>query len=498
MAMTQAYPLSIARFYGVGGNQLGGDHIARSSLSGSFAMCAGLFTTYLLLPEGGPVAIFRTAAIGAALAIGLGIFFEARGVRSLVRADVLMLVALFGLTLVEYFFPQSEPEGVLTSQNSTRGVELLFLAFAGLIIGRHLAPRPRPSPSIMRSAQWTPATLFRVYIALFFLGFLNLLVAVNFDPVELVSQMLRPRFTQPWTRGAWGSWSDLLGEFSGLILYLVPALAGAILAVPTRYTLLQKTFVSFGLLFTLFYGFSSGTRNVFCIYLITFIGAYILRRPRITWGRTALLSCLAAGLLFFAAYHMLQFRKVGLEGYLSENDDQGWRSETLFIDQNLPVISQLTDLFPDTYQYLGSEFASFAILHPIPRAIWPSKPMRLSIRVEDALGVGMHTTVSSTFVGEAYMMGGYSAVLIVGLLFGVLAGWWNRLLVDLRSTIHIIIYASGFFAALISMRSVLWTTTAMLPVVGLWFWAKWYSGKSQRPRTLAAARIVRHVVNSKR
>jgi hypothetical protein len=81
-------------------------------------------------------------------------------------------------------------------------------------------------------------------------------------------------------------------------------------------------------------------------------------------------------------------------------------------------------------------------------------------------------TISSTFVGESYMMGGYPAVLMVGLLFGWLAGWWDRIGRGLSSNLGIIIYASGFLAAVGSMRSFLFTTTSLLPTFALWLYMK--------------------------
>ncbi len=439
----------------------------------SVVMIVGLAITYLLLPDGGSVAIYRTAAIGVALAIGVGVFLEAQRVRSLVRTDLLMIVALFGLTLLEFFFPQEAVEQMVSAHSATRGVEALFLGFCGLIIGRHFASRRRPRVASAVWVQWSPTTLFRLYLVLLFVGYLNMLWAVGFDPVELVDQMLRPRFSQPWTRGRLGGWFELLGEFGKLLLYLVPAVAGTVLAKPSRFTHLQITFVVLGFLFTLFHAFSSGTRNVFCIYLIIFLTAYVLLKPNISWKRVIVLSCAATGILYFSAYHMLQFRKVGLESYIERGVSgvAGWRKETLFIDNNLPVISRLTEIFPDRVDYLGWEFVSFAILRPIPRALWPSKPEKLSVAAEDALNV-RGATLSSTFVGEAYMMGGYLAVVVVGLLFGWLAGWWNRFGWDLRSNAAVILYASGFFAALISMRSTIFLTTAMLPTIAIWLYLK--------------------------
>lgn len=437
----------------------------------SVVMIVGLAITYLLLPEGGSVAIYRAAAIGAALTIGVGVFLEAQRVRSLVRTDLLMIVALFGLTLVEFFFPQETVEEMVSAQSATRGVEALFLGFCGLIIGRHFASRTHPVVASPTSVQWSPATLFRVFIVLLFVGFLHMLWTVGFDPVELMNQMLRPRFSQPWSRGRLGGWYELLGEFSKLLLYLVPAIAGAVLAKPSRFTYLQKAVVVLGFLFTLFHGFSGGTRNVFCIYLIIFLASYVLLKPNISWKRVIVLACVAAGLLYFASYHMLQFRTVGLERYIEHGTSgvKGWRKETLFIDNNLPVISRLTEVFPDHVDYLGWEFVSFAILRPVPRALWPSKPEKLSVAAEDALGL-RGLTISSTFVGEAYMMGGYLAIVVVGLLFGWLAGWWNRFGLDLRSNVSVILYASGFFTALLSMRSAIFLTTAILPTIALWLY----------------------------
>jgi oligosaccharide repeat unit polymerase len=445
----------------------------RPTTAANIVMIAGLAITYLSLPDGGPVAIYRAAAIGAALAIGLGIFLEAQRVRSLVRTDLLMIVALFALTLLEFFFPQEALERVVSAASATHGVEALFLAFFGLVIGRNFASR-RPVVANGMPVEWSPATLFRVYLVLFFLGYLYMLWTVGFNPVELVQQMLGPRFSQPWARGQFGGWSALFGEICGLLLYLVPAVAGAVLAKANRFTYFRKIVVVLGLLFTLFFAFSSGTRNVFLIYLAIFLATYVLLRPSISWSRLIVLFTIAVALFYFSAFWMLEFRRVGLEGYVENRAYEGEATDkgTLFIDNNLPVISRLTDLFPARYNYVGSELATFAILHPVPRAVWPSKPEKVSVSIEDALGAHGYS-LSSTFVGEAYMMGGYPAILLVALLYGGLAGWWNRFGVDFRSNAGVILYASGFFTAMISMRSILWTTTAMLPTIAIWLYLKW-------------------------
>jgi hypothetical protein len=460
------------------------NNMTQSKAIPSIVMCAGLACTYFFLPEEGTTAIYRTAAIGAAFVIALGILMEAkRGIRALIRTDLLMLVSLYGLTLVEFLFPQQLVEGMITAQTATRGVEALFLGFCGLIIGRNLVSRPRPISASSMPVPLSPKKLFWLYLVVFSIGYLNMLLAVGFDPRELVNQMVRPRFTQPWTRGTLGGWADILGELGNLLLYLLPPIAGSVLADRSRYSASQIVVVILGLAFTLFYGFSSGTRNLFAIYLILFVGSYVMFKRSLSWLYVGGLSCLTGCILYLAAYHMLQFREVGLATYIESGGvPGGFKPETLFIDNNLPVISRLTEVFPGSTQYLGMEVVYNAILRPVPRALWPDKPVGLSVETADALGVhGL--TVSSTFVGEAYMMDGYLGILVVGLLLGWLGGWWNRFGQDLRSNVNVGLYASGFFAAMLSMRSILWLTTAMLPSLALWLYLK---SRERKPQPRAA------------
>jgi hypothetical protein len=445
----------------------------QSTVAASILMCVGLGVTYILLPEQGSVSIYRAAAIGVAITIGLGILMEAQaGIQSLIRADLLMLLALYGLTLVEFFFPQEAVETMITAQSATNGVEALLLGFVGLIVGRNFAPRLHPMAPSHTSVQLSPTNVFLLYLLILMFGYLDMLIAVGFDPGELVTQMLGPRFSQPWSRGKLGGWDSLLHELCELLLYLIPALAGSVVADRARYTAAQITVVVLGLIFTLFYAFASGTRNVLAIYLIIFFGSYVMFSRAIRWRYLVVLSCLAATLLYLSAYYMLQFRREGLGAYIENpGASTGFRPETLFIDNNLPVISLLTDLFPNSIQYRGAEFAYYAILRPVPRALWPGKPEGMSIETADALGL-KGLTVSSTFVGEAYMMGGYIAIFAVGLLLGWLGGWWKRFGQDLRSNLDVALYSSGFFAAVGSMRSVIFLTTAMLPTFAIWLYVK--------------------------
>jgi hypothetical protein len=165
---------------------------------------------------------------------------------------------------------------------------------------------------------------------------------------------------------------------------------------------------------------------------------------------------------------MLATRTIGLKEYILNgappaqvNDEQ----PSFFVDLNLVNISQLTQTFPSVQPFLGWEVAYIGLIHPIPRAVWPGKPEGLSVSIESALGANSSMTLSTTFVGEAYMAGGAFGVFLAGLFFGVISGWWGRFATAITSEIGFLIYASGFAAIAMSMRSLFWLTTVALPTI---------------------------------
>ncbi len=398
------------------------------------------------------------------------------GARNLLRTDILMLIALYGLVFVEFLFPQQNLSEIVSLQGAQTGTTAALLGFGGIALGRHFTMRlgSRPSPRPMRDL--SNRGLIHLFIAVAAVGYLHILLAVYFDIFEAIRQMSLPRFAQSWGRGRLGNIYALLYELN-LLIFLIPPLTGVVFAQFRQFGPAALSFVAAVFALTLFMAFAGGTRSVFIIHIITFTVAYLLARPRITIRE--LLTIVAPGMAAAAigTVYMLEFRQKGLARY----DFDEVERHTLFVDLNLINISRLTEVFPSVHGFLGWEIPYNALIRPIPRVIWHGKPEGLSVGIEEALNA-TGVTLSTTFVGEFYMAGGLFAVAAAAIVLGSLAGSWNRLGVHLGSRYYQFFYASGFFAAGLCMRSFLQVAPAILPTLALWLYGRYFLALKNRPR----------------
>ncbi len=412
------------------------------------------------------------AAYGAkftAVALGLSFLFDLqRGVSNLIRADVMAMLAFYFLTLFEFLFPQQMFNSMAHPVSATIATQVVLIAFIGMIVGRHLIhPKKQPFQRVL-TYEIPPIILLTLFWIAFCVGYLHQWSApkVNWDPVKWIDYSMAARFEQPWGRGRLGDFHALIYELN-MLINLLPPLAGIIFARRHRFGRVALALVIIGYLLTLFLAFAGGTRNVLATFLVTFVIGYAFASPNGRKAELTLVGTAAVALLIFGTLTMVSFRTVGLKKYLfSTVPVNVGKSDSLYVDYNLYNISKLSEVFPSRLPYLGLEVAYLAVIRPIPRAFWPGKPEGLSNSIENALGYnGGNITISASFAGEGYMSGGFFAVLLFGLFFGAINGWWSHLVSPRNSELGILIYSSGFFAAVISMRSLFTYTTALLPTV---------------------------------
>jgi hypothetical protein len=421
-----------------------------------------------------------------------------RNWKALLRPDIVALLALYGLTFFEFLLPQPQVNEMVNAKSMHTACTLAFLAFGSMAVGRHLAPRAPKFLEDLVQRPTPPRVLLTVFWLSFFLGTFYMLLAVDFNVLKMIDRMMGPRFTQPWGRGRYGDARALLNEL-GAMINLVPPVAGLILSSREKYRPYTWIAVALVYAFCLFMGLAGSTRNVLAAYIITFLIAYSLNLTRKRMLEFGVL-CLCGAIGFYGASKiMLETRTVGLKGYLAARSEaralpqisfEASEAESFFVDLNLVNVAQLADVFPSKHEFLGLEVPYVALTHPIPRVLWPGKPEGLSLSMEDALGVGSEMTISSTYIGEAYMAGGAFAVIFTGLMFGVLTGWWARFAVGLSSGLGLLIYASGFLAIAISMRSLYVFSVAILPTIAALVLAMLLTRKAKgEPRETAFASL---------
>ena len=415
------------------------------------------------------------AVFGVALLIALLIECSA-GARNVFRVDIFMMVVLYGLTLLEFLFDQEDMSFRVSLESAWAAIDATLSALAGIAVGRH-AVRMYPGRTLTDIAQGlSPSAMFGLLVACAFLGYLHILIAVNFDILEALEQMMWPRFTQAWTRGRTGGLSTLINEV-GLLIFLLPPLVGAILAEQRRYRAYQKAMALLILLLTLFHGFAGGTRYIFLTYLATFGASYLLVKPKMTWSSLLFVGAPLAIMAAAGTYYMAALRTVGLSNW----EQAVQRTERLSVDMNILNIAGLIEAFPSRHDYLGFEVPFTAIIRPIPRFIWPGKPEGLSISIEEVLGAE-GWTLAATYIGELWMAGGLPAVIIASLLFGAAGAAWNSVGARAQGSLDQILFASGFFAAGLCMRSFMGVAPAVLPTLALYVFRKWHQRRSVRRR----------------
>jgi len=431
------------------------------------ALLFGLTLTAVALGGDTPSTVARIGAIGVGLSLAASLTLEAGASRAnLLRTDVAMLLALYGLVFFEFLFPQPAFEQQPGNADDTYfAVQACLLAFGGIAAGRHLlGARQRPWHIV--SDQMPPKALLILFWGSFALAYLHMLLAVDFNPVELVKNFMGPRFSQPWQRGRYGDWKALLTEI-GAVIYLIPPIAGVVLGRGRVYSGGNRFLACLALIFTMFYAFSNGTRNIFAVFGVTFAVGYFFGQGRRLTNRVMAVMLISALFIAANAYYALQFRRIGLAAYLVNDQEQTDDGHIVFVDNSLFVIGQLTRMFPAEHDFIGMAAPLWLVARPVPRALWPGKPDGSEVEATLYLNEGPSTTLASTFVGESFMAAGVIGVAITALSLGALSRWWTSRAYTTDSDLGVLIYSSGFFAMVMTMRSVYQLPVAILPTLAV-------------------------------
>jgi hypothetical protein len=452
----------------------GVDVPAAPDFTGSILLAIGIIATWMMVGNGTPEQLGRTAAYGVGFSIAISILCDFRfGFRNLIRADLLVLLAVYGLIYAEFLFPQPGFNLDNNTPSIRNGLELTFIGTVTIALARHLGSRNRFSTNPLVVEEVGKGAILLLFWGSFIFGFLHQWIAVKGDLVAWLGYWTDVRFGQPWARTHFGDWQALIFELS-LLLYTVSPLGAIIIVRRSYYGNFAAFLAGIAVMLVMAHAFFGGTRHIFFVHIIMFSMAFCYFKRASPWF-ILLVAIVAGTVMYFSTNMMISFRQIGFKTYW-ENRMAGnvyySDTESIKVDFNLQTLSWLNDKVPSQYDHLGSEIIVWALARPIPRAIWKGKPIGLSASLEEILhrpGVG--GTWSVTWIGESYLGFGILGVIVASVLIGAGSNAWNAFGSPRNSDLGIVIFASGFFSFSIAIRSLFSFTTAILPTIALMVFA---------------------------
>jgi hypothetical protein len=365
-----------------------------------------------------------------------------------------------------------------TSHGSVQSGLLAIGLFAGAFwVGSLVGYRFRPPQFIQSMArqELSPKTVFGTATIAFTLAFLRFAIPCEFDPIQMVDGLLSNRFSAPWSRGAQGGWGAFIEHLS-YFGYLVPTLTVVLAQRLGRWSD-PRVFVCIvmSVVITLFLMQGGGRRVIGTMYGAA-IMCWMLQHGERLKARHLFALIGACAALLFVMEAMLEFRNSGFSRLFGSDEVQVQTNTirvddptSIRVDDNFLRLCQLIDLIPARYPFVEEKQYIWTIIRPVPRVLWPGKPLDAGFDLGEAVG-NKGTSLSSSIVGELYMSYGWVTIPLGGLLYGIYAGACSRILTLSNKPARLILYglaAIAIFTGLRSMIELILMSYALLAWIGL-------------------------------
>jgi hypothetical protein len=314
--------------------------------------------------------------------------------------------------------------------------------------------RPPRVPRFIREAaaiSWNPGTLYGVGIMAFCLAFSRFAIPAQFDLGVMLAPFGESRWAAPWSRGALGGWDAFLDHI-GYFGYVLPPITAFL--VRKLGILHWRTLTLLGLTLIILALFSTGGgRRIVGVMVGSGLVVWFLSSRAPNRKDLLILGGCCIGLLLFMQT-MLVYRAVGISAAFSEETEiaDEDKPDTLRVDDNFLRLVQVIHIFPDLHPHTGMKYVVWVAVRPIPRVIWPEKPISPGFDLPAYLGLrGVSLTMS--LVGELYMAFGFLGCVGGGLLLGYLANGLAQVLRDGATPGALIIFGGSLLALFAGMRS---------------------------------------------
>ncbi len=279
----------------------------------------------------------------------------------------------------------------------------------------------------------------------FALGMFNFLYAVDFDIPLMFSYVGQQRWAVPWGRGQLGGW-DSFRDQAQYFGYVLPALTALLIARRGLFSVPSLFAIACSLINLLFLSTGGGRR----IIAVT-VGAALMVWVQANHGmRLKNLLVVGVGVLAlgWTAQFILNIRSGGYEGFL----ESGSEYDYLHIDDNFLRLAQVIELVPARRPYVQQQQVVFTLIRPIPRVLWPGKPITPGFDLPTELGL-KGLSLSASIIAEWYLSWGWWAVVFGGWLHGRLASTANAMKELGNRVGNPIVYSLSVMVLVAGMRS---------------------------------------------
>lgn len=335
-------------------------------------------------------------------------------------------------------------------------IRLAFLAIGLFSVAVWLAAFTRAGriPRIIQDAasiSLPPGTLFGIGIVAFCLAFLRFAIPAEFNLGAMLAAFGENRWAAPWARGALGGWDAFLDHI-GYFGYVLPPITAFLarrkgLLHWRTLLLLAMTFIIIALFAT------GGGRRIVGVMAGSGLVVWFLS-SRVPSRKDLLLLGGCGVALLMMLQTMLIYRGTGITAAFSEETEveEEDKPDTLRVDDNFLRLSQAIHFIPDFHPHTGMTYVVWIAVRPVPRVLWPEKPLTPGFDLPAYLGLrGVSLTMS--LIGELYMAFGFLGCVGGGWLVGWLANKVSQLLRNGSTPGALIIFGGSLLALFAGMRS---------------------------------------------
>ncbi len=315
-------------------------------------------------------------------------------------------------------------------------------------------------------------TVARLVPVCFVLGMFNYAYWVGFDVPLMFSYLGEQRWAAPWGRAQLGGWNAFLDQMP-YFGYVLPSLTALLIArrgftVPAWLSIvvsgIMLAFLSQG-----------GGRRIIGVT----VGAAILvwiQAQQVLRVRRLIIAAAAAVALLAAMQFMLNIRSFGYEDFMFRGSSE---YDYLHVDDNFLRLSQVIQIVPAEHPHVGYQQLWFTIVRPVPRVLWPGKPIDPGFDLPSIVGM-KGVSLSTSIIGEWYLSFGWLTVILGGWLHGRLARTANVLREREEYRANPIVYGLAVMILVSGMRSM-----QDLVIMSYALVAWWLANRLTRERAIA-------------